>query len=465
MSDSDSKRLKPDQDFPTIGEQAENVEYVNSSDLRNTGAEDSQGRPVQEVDSLCMRCHETGTSRLLFTTIPNFREVIVISFSCPHCGFKNTEVQTAQEMQPKGSKITVELTTKEDLDRQVIKTDFATCQFPELDVEIPAANGRVTSVEGLLRAMRDDLASDQDHRKEVDLPVYEQIQAVIEKLDAVFAGSKFPFTFVLDDPSGNSFVGYDPSEYGNKWKKQEYTRTPAQNRLLGLNGNDSEQRNESVAANINSEIDQDVPEDMREEVQTIPGQCPNCHQECPTRMKMVNIPHFKDVIIMSTACDHCDYKNNEVKTGGAIPDKGKRIKLVCEEPEDLSRDLLKSETCHMRFPELDLDLQPGTLGGRFTTVEGLMREVYTELESKVFNSQLDSMEASTKERWANFLARLQTAIDGQLLPFTIEMEDPLAASYIQNVYAPDPDPNMTVTEYERTKEQNDDLGLTDMDAN
>lgn len=33
---------------------------------------------------------------------------------------------------------------------------------------------------------------------------------------------------------------------------------------------------------------------------------------------------------------------------------------------------------------------------------------------------------------------------------------------IQNIYAPDPDPNMVVEEYERTYDQNDELGLNDM---
>ena len=33
---------------------------------------------------------------------------------------------------------------------------------------------------------------------------------------------------------------------------------------------------------------------------------------------------------------------------------------------------------------------------------------------------------------------------------------------IQNVCAPEPDQNLTVTYYERTAEQNDQLGLTDM---
>ena len=42
------------------------------------------------------------------------------------------------------------------------------------------------------------------------------------------------------------------------------------------------------------------------------------------------------------------------------------------------------------------------------------------------------------------------------------MEDPLASSYIQNVYAPDNDPNMTIEEFERTFDQNEGLGLNDI---
>ena len=38
----------------------------------------------------------------------------------------------------------------------------------------------------------------------------------------------------------------------------------------------------------------------------------------------------------------------------------------------------------------------------------------------------------------------------------------MANSYLQNIYAPNPDPNMTIEWYERTKEQEDDLGISDM---
>lgn len=48
------------------------------------------------------------------------------------------------------------------------------------------------------------------------------------------------------------------------------------------------------------------------------------------------------------------------------------------------------------------------------------------------------------------------------IPFTVILDDPLSNSYLQNIYAPDPDPNMTTETYERTWEQNEDLGLNDM---
>jgi zinc finger protein len=47
-------------------------------------------------------------------------------------------------------------------------------------------------------------------------------------------------------------------------------------------------------------------------------------------------------------------------------------------------------------------------------------------------------------------------------PFTLILDDPLANSYVQNLYAPDPDPNMEIELYERTWEQNEELGVNDM---
>lgn len=44
---------------------------------------------------------------------------------------------------------------------------------------------------------------------------------------------------------------------------------------------------------------------------------------------------------MATNCYACGYRDNEVKSGGAVAPKGKKISLKIEDEEDLSRDLLK----------------------------------------------------------------------------------------------------------------------------
>jgi zinc finger protein len=84
------------------------------------------------------------------------------------------------------------------------------------------------------------------------------------------------------------------------------------------------------------------------------------------------IPYFKEVIIMATNCDACGNRTNEVKSGSGINEKGVKITLRITDLIDLSRDVLKSETCSLSIPELDFEVGAGTLGGKFTTLEGLL---------------------------------------------------------------------------------------------
>ena len=44
---------------------------------------------------------------MLLTRIPMFRDVIVISFHCPHCGNSNNEIQESSPIQPEGVEYTV----------------------------------------------------------------------------------------------------------------------------------------------------------------------------------------------------------------------------------------------------------------------------------------------------------------------------------------------------------------------
>ena len=42
---------------------------------------------------------------------------------------------------------------------------------------------------------------------------------------------------------------------------------------------------------------------------------------------------------MSSACQTCGYRDTEVKSGGAIADKARKITLKVESEEDLKRDI------------------------------------------------------------------------------------------------------------------------------
>jgi zinc finger protein len=152
-----------------------------------------------------------------------------------------------------------------------------------------------------------------------------------------------------------------------------------------------------------------------------------------------------------------------VKTGGEVPEKGRRITLEVKTKLDLSRDILKAESCAMACPELNLSVEPGTLGGRFTTVEGILAQVSEDLRSSIFSAGDggDSMDAATKEKWDIFFGQLEAAVKGEV-KFTIILEDPLASSYVQSLTAPEPDPQLKVEEYERTHEEEEHLGLNDM---
>jgi zinc finger protein len=131
---------------------------------------------------------------------------------------------------------------------------------------------------------------------------------------------------------------------------------------------------------------------------------------------------------MATICDSCGYKSNEVKSGGSISEKGKRIKLILSDTDDFSRDILKSETCGLSIPEIDLELTPGTLGGRFTTVEGLLCQVQDELTNRAPFIRGDSATNDSKSNFQKFLEKLEKVISREISPITLILDDPLANS-------------------------------------
>ncbi|KAF9035231.1 ZPR1 zinc-finger domain-containing protein [Panaeolus papilionaceus] len=485
---------KSNEFFPTIGELADQAHKNEETAEGDAGNEEQEEKVVQEIESLCMKCHEQGVTRLMLTSIPFFREVVVMSFRCEHCGWSNNEIQSAGDIRPEGALYTAKIRDRSDLDRQIVRSPSCTIAISELDLTLPpTTRGQLTTVEGLLRDVVADLSPEQPLRKIQDEASYKIIQAIIDRLKEILGDPEedeeiedatasrnvkaselekpmTPFTLKLDDPAGNSFIEFVGSMADPKWNLRTYPRTLDQNVALGLIAPDDEavrmeQAKQVIIAQAQAgegavdEGSAGVPI-TDDEVFVFPGSCSSCGHQVDTKMKKVSIPYFKDILIMSTNCDKCGYRDNEIKSGTAISEKGKKITLKCEDREDLSRDILKSETAGLTIPEIELVLTHGTLGGRFTTVEGILEQVYEELAEKAFVSG-DSSEHEEKKKFEQFLVGLK-AVKNAEIPFTLILDDPLANSYIQNLYAPDPDPNMETEFYERSFDQNEELGLNDI---
>lgn len=422
--------------------------------ILNLSAED----PIHEMTSLCMECYKEGSTRLMLTKIPYFKEIIISSFKCEYCFNSNNSVQAASALADQGCRFILKVQTVDDLNRQVIKSEWGRITIPELELEIPreAQKGSSSTVEGFLSKTKEGLVSQQEQRSSEHPELAKQIDQFVAKLDSLLDLSSH-FTFILEDPSGNSFLenpsapAVDPA-----LKAEHYIRSTEDEDLLGIT--DVKEANAVEDAERGG-----VTQNEHSEVITFPAMCNACGKDAECNMKEVNIPFFKNIILMANVCIHCGFKDSEVKTAGGIAAQGQKVTLTMTDSEmDLSRDILKSETAHLEIPELELAMTSGSLGGRFTTIEGLLEQIKDQLNG-IHNpfGFGDSATKSGKSKMTDLVQKLEDITTGKMLT-TLIINDPAGNSYIQNLYAPDDDPNLLVEHYNRTDEDDDDLGIKHM---
>ncbi|KAF7255005.1 hypothetical protein EG68_08031 [Paragonimus skrjabini miyazakii] len=427
---------------------------------------------ITEVESVCFNCYKNGITRILLTRIAFFREIIVSSFSCPHCGFENRTFDPASRIQDKGLRVTLKVQTACDLNRRIVRPAGSTVLIPELDASFPTSDGDLTTIEGVILRLADNIEQLQPERKKVQPGLASDLDAFLGKLRGLLSMEK-PFTLVLDDPSGNGCI--ENIKAPNPDSQLEiclYERSAEQCAAIGLRADDDDANPPAIsaAAPTQSSEGQSTEGSTHEkigtdEVLTFKVNCPDCNAPCATNMKLIDIPHFKQVVIMATVCSSCGHKDSEVKSGGGVAAKGRRYRLKLTHVSDLSRDVLVSETAAVRLPDLELESMGGTLGGRFTTLEGLLLAVRDQLISANPFLLGDSSSAEEKtSKLATVIRQLKQIATGERLGVIFELKDPAGNSYLQNVYAPDSDPELEVVDYERSETENDELGLNDMNT-
>ncbi|XP_022913962.1 zinc finger protein ZPR1 [Onthophagus taurus] len=415
------------------------------------------------VESLCMQCYGNGITRLLLTKIPYYKDVVISSFTCKSCGYWNNEIKPGGPIPEKGIRYNLNVCESSDLNRKVVKSDYASVKILELDFEVPAKSqkGEITTVEGVIDRSISGLKQDQDTRRVEHPDIAKQIDEFVGKLEKL-KNLESPFTLILDDISGNSFIenpfipGKDP-----RCIIHNYIRTKEQDHELGVFTHEEVDENNPILHPIQE--NENLLQDLQGEVLQFPTNCNNCGALCETNMKVTNIPHFKDVVIMATLCEKCGNRTNEVKSGGGIEPHGVHIEVDIHGKEDFSRDLLKSETCSLSIPQLDLEVGPWALGGRFTTVEGLLTAVKDQLSDPRYNHMVgDSQDTEQKDKLQEFMTKFNEILEGKRM-VTVILDDPAGNSYIQSLKDDDQlDDNLRVTKYERNFDQNEELGLNDM---
>uniref|UniRef100_A0A914Z655 Zinc finger ZPR1-type domain-containing protein n=1 Tax=Panagrolaimus superbus TaxID=310955 RepID=A0A914Z655_9BILA len=372
--------------------------------FKDLSADDGDQVPM-EIESLCMQCHENGTTKLMCTRIPYYKQVIVISFLCDHCGFRNNELQSGESVQEFGTEIVLNVKTKEDLNRQVVKSEYASIEIPELDLVIPYKSqpGEITTVEGVLMRVKNGLEQDQDRRIQEHPEAAAQIDQFITKLMS-FATLEKHFTLKLNDPSGNCYIqNPNPLHVDPRCIVSHYYRKLSDNKILGLSDDNDEEEDPKIVA----EREWKSYEDVKQEVLRFHVDCPGCGAPVETCMKPTDIPYFKTVIIMATSCDTCGFKSNEIQASGPTQEYGCKLSCQITDELDLARDVLKCDTCNMAIPELEIEVGYGALSSRFTTVEGLLQATKEQLEeqSRFFmgDSAVDADDGTNKRTMQNVL--------------------------------------------------------------
>lgn len=454
---------------------------------------DDENTAPMEIESVCMNCFKNGTTTLLFTRIPFFREVVLMAFECPHCGCRNNQIQPAAMIAEMGShyELTVHAGDVAAVQRQVVKAESATLSIPELDFEIPASTqkGTMSTVEGMLLTAAENLGQLQEERRVQDPATAAAIDSCIARLSAC-ARAEESFTVVLDDPAGNSIIESNCNPKDDQLLTvRHYDRSREQQEALGLKVEDL-----PGGANYTPSLEKDIdpadphhgfkaegaailhkalariegPESASmwerysrpEDVLVLPGRCCCCSAPSETRMFKTHIPFFKEVIVMANSCDSCGYNDFDIKSAGAISDHGIEVILKVEEPEDLRRDVIKGEAAKVIVPEIGLEVDTVSLGGVITTVEGLLLKVKTNLMPAASFHLGDSAAPDQRSAWKEFVTGLDDCVSLNR-KWTLILRDPLANTFVAPLTEdPSQDPRLVMRNYERSAEEDEEYGIS-----
>lgn len=210
-----------------------------------------EGNHDMAFSTPCPECSTQIETRVLPANIPHFDSMILYSTTCDTCGYKSNEFKQGGGAIPEtGRRLTLKVTSIEDLSRDVIKSSSSGIAIPEIELELEASaggggEGAYTTVEGLLRTMHTTLQQANPFSPTVGTDdavrkPHERYLQVLRSLQDMADGTTLPFTLIVTDHMANSFIG--PSHLENDCSNDdrlsivEFERSSEENEMLGITG-------------------------------------------------------------------------------------------------------------------------------------------------------------------------------------------------------------------------------------
>ena len=210
---------------------------------------------------------------------------------------------------------------------------------------------------------------------------------------------------VYDDDEG--FVGDDLANISSVFIDQYQTRIKASEEVMDAVDRHFDASNKIQATKLDEMGECDFCEGPRFQA--------SC--EVPTKNGMPALT------LVSDTCTVCKTRNVSANVGETrtihTPTK---ITLLVGSVVDLERDVVKSATSRVEIPELGLELEPGTLGNRYTTVEGLVSAIVEDMQSAMFFG-------GAQGGLQTFLATLED-LRSVNTPWTLILDDDFGRSFV-----------------------------------
>lgn len=183
----------------------------DSSKLKIFDDEENQlkTKTLQKCFVNCYNCEGSGEYVFAETIIPHFGKVEIMSFVCDSCGYKDRKVKSNYKSklnENEVEKIILKVKSKEDLSRQIIRSEFCSLEIPEIDFYSSQCDGVFSTIEGILQNIHSQFTnsrifSSSSNTSTIKTQLEKLINSLIVSLDS---GSSFDI--ILTDSSGSSLI-------------------------------------------------------------------------------------------------------------------------------------------------------------------------------------------------------------------------------------------------------------------